>query len=126
MVLHRGRVVQQGPPAQIYQQPADEYTAALFGDYNLVRGADRLALAPATGSEAGALLVRPEQFRLGPAAAGGPVGTVRAVRFFGSYYELEVQLPETVVRVRAGEAAFAVGEAVGVAVATGGGWVIPE
>jgi len=126
MVLHRGRVVQQGPPEVIYQQPADEYTAALFGDYNLVRGADHRALAPAAGQAAGALLVRPEQFRLGPAGTGGPVGTVRTVRFFGSYYELEVQLPETVVRVRAGEAAFAVGEVASVAVAAGGGWVIPD
>ncbi len=123
LVLRRGRLVQQGSPEQLYNQPADEYTAALFGDYNLVRGPARRALAPALVGP-GALLVRPEQLRLGPAGGGGVGGTVRAVRFLGSYYELEVQLPTAVVRVRAGRADWAVGEPVGVLAAAGAGWLI--
>ena len=139
VVLRRGKIVQQGPPARIYHQPVDEYTAALFGDYNLVRGADHRALLPArSGSRkaklptslqenlpADGLLVRPEQLRLGPATGAGLAGTVRAVRFLGSYYELEIELPETVVRVRATSADWAVGAAVRVAVAAGGGWILP-
>ncbi len=126
LVLRRGRLVQQGPPERIYRQPADEYTAALFGDYSLVRGADRRALAPAAGPQGAgaALLVRPEQFRLGPAGDGGLPGTVRAVRFAGSYYELEIELPQTTVRARAGATALAPGDAVYVSVAAGGGWDI--
>ncbi len=127
LVLHRGRVVQQGPPARIYHQPADAYTAALFGDYNLVRGADRRALAPKTSRRKAQnpLLVRPEQFQLGPAGGSGLAGTVRAVRFYGSRYEVEVALPENVVRVSTGSAAFAAGDAVAVSVAAGGGWIVP-
>jgi ABC-type Fe3+/spermidine/putrescine transport system ATPase subunit len=126
LVLHRGHLVQQGPPALIYHQPIDAYTAALFGDYNLVYGADRRALlpalVPATADEA--LLVRPEHFLLGPVAAGGVGGRVHAVRFLGSYYELEIKLPANEIRVRASTAAFAPGDEVGVQVASEGGWAL--
>ncbi|WP_310397850.1 ABC transporter ATP-binding protein [Hymenobacter sp.] len=128
LVLRRGQLVQQGPPEDVYRRPANEYTAGLFGDYNLVRGADRQALAPAAGRKSArkALLVRPEEFRLGPADGGGQDGTVRAVRFFGGYYELEVALPATTVRVRAETAAWVPGAAVGVSLAAGAGWEIQE
>jgi ABC-type Fe3+/spermidine/putrescine transport system ATPase subunit len=125
LVLRRGQLVQRDTPERIYYQPADEYTAALFGDYNLVRGADRQVLGPAAASypAEAALLVRPEQLILA-ASGAGLAGTVRAVRFLGSYYELEIQLPENSVRARAGTAAFMPGDTVSVSVATTGSWVL--
>ncbi|WP_449551403.1 TOBE domain-containing protein [Hymenobacter caeli] len=123
LVLRGGRLVQQGPPERIYRQPVDEYTAGLFGDYSLVRGADRRALG-ATAGAGPALLVRPEEFAVGP-AGGGLAGTVRAVRFLGGYYELEIALPQSTVRARAAAAAFAPGDIVGVALAAGAGWALP-
>ena len=120
LVLRRGQLVQRGTPQQLYYQPADEYVAALFGDYNLVRGADRQALDSVAGlAPETPLLVRPEQLVLA-AAGSGLAGTVRAVRFMGSYYEYEIQLPENVVRARVGTAAFAAGAAVGVSLAASG------
>ena len=103
LVLRRGELVQQGRPEQVYRQPVDEYTAGLFGDYNLLRGAERAALGPdAAGWPVldDALLLRPEQLRLAPAGGGGLPGVVRAVRFAGSYYEVEVLLAATAIRVR--------------------------
>jgi len=123
LVLRRGQLVQQGPPERLYHQPVDEYTAALFGDYNVVHGPAQQALAPHLAGP-GALLVRPEQLRLTPGGRGGVGGTVKAVRFLGSYYELEVQLPTGLVRVRAAEAAFAVGAAVRVHAHSSAGWLI--
>ena len=120
LVLHRGRVVQQGPPAQLYHQPANEYTAALFGEYTLIAGADRQALAPSPRRPAAgtALVVRPEQFRLGPQpAAGGLAGTVRAVRFLGSAYELEIALPATTIRATTTIPDYAPGQPVAVSLA---------
>ncbi len=126
LVLRRGRVVQQGPPAPIYHHPVDEYTAALFGDYNFIVGADRQALAPTTKRKAAstALLVRPEQLRLGPAGAGLP-GTVQAVRFLGSYYEVEVALPNTTVRAHVAITVLVAGDVLGVSLAAGGAWLVP-
>jgi len=124
MVLQRGRVVQHGTPPQIYREPANEYVAGLFGDYNLVSAADRALLLPRAEMDK-ALLVRPEQLRLGAVESGGASGPVRAIRFFGSYYEVEIQLPNTLVRVRASDVVVTEGEIVGVTVATGGGWLLP-
>ena len=37
-VMDAGRVVQVGPPRQIYERPADEFVAQFLGDTNLIRG----------------------------------------------------------------------------------------
>jgi iron(III) transport system ATP-binding protein len=122
LVLHRGRLVQQGPPEQVYRQPVSEYAAALFGDYNLLRGAERRALLPGRQRKDTALMVRPEQFILGPAGSDIMAARVKAVRFFGSYYELEIALAETIIRVRAGATELAAGDTAYVSVAAGSGW----
>ncbi|MCC3160782.1 ABC transporter ATP-binding protein [Hymenobacter sp. 15J16-1T3B] len=125
LVLQAGRLVQQGPPEQLYRQPASEYVAALFGDYNVLAGAAaRQFAAPAKARPAKQLLVRPEDFRLGPPEAGVP-GTVTDVRFFGSYYEATVRLRGgATVRLRTAERGLQPGAAVGVRVAEEGGWLV--
>jgi iron(III) transport system ATP-binding protein len=95
--------------------------AGLFGDYNLLRGPDAQQLAAAPLATGTALLVRPEQLHVGASGSKGLSGTVRAVRFLGSYYEIEIQLPASVVRARA-SAALAPGAAVAVGLAPGAGW----
>jgi len=130
IVLRQGRVVQQAAPAKIYQQPVDAYTAALFGDYNLVRGADQRALTigidsrPRRGAFKNPLLVRPEQFVLGPAGGKGVPGTVLAVRFFGSYVELEIKLAENTIRARINSMSFTVGDTISVTVGSGSSWAL--
>ena len=125
LVLHRGRLVQQGTPEHVYTQPVDEATAALFGDYNLLSGPARRALLP--GRRFGkntALLVRPEQLQLRPADGSGAVGTVRAVRFLGSYSEVEIALGEQIARLRVGATTLQPGDEIAVSIATGAGWSI--
>ncbi|RYY20170.1 MAG: ABC transporter ATP-binding protein [Cytophagaceae bacterium] len=126
LVLRRGQLVQRGTPKQLYFQPIDEYVAALFGDYNLVRGSDaqQLATLPLAPNEA--LLLRPEQLLISLASDPGVPGTVRALRFLGSYYELEIQLSENIVRLRADTSAFVPGAAVAVAAVVGSGWAIRD
>jgi iron(III) transport system ATP-binding protein len=123
LVLRRGELVQRGTPQALYYQPADEYVAALFGDYNLLRGLDAQQLATSPLAADAALLVRPEQLLLSATGGPGLPGIVRAVRFLGSYYEVEIQLPENVVRARATAAAFAPGDAVQVS-AGAAGWAL--
>jgi iron(III) transport system ATP-binding protein len=123
LVLRRGELVQRGKPQKLYYQPADEYVAALFGDYNLLRGADARQLATAPLATDAALLVRPEQLLLSATGGPGLPGIVRAVRFLGSYYEVEIQLPENVVRARANVAVFTPGDTVQVS-AGAAGWAL--
>ncbi|WBA40692.1 ABC transporter ATP-binding protein [Hymenobacter canadensis] len=113
LVLQAGRLVQQGAPRQVYQQPANEYTAGLFGDYNLLTGALATALAQQAGLKPRRkpLLVRPEALQLLPSGPG-LAGTVRAVRFVGSYSEVEVALKGGRLTVKTAAPTVAPGEAV--------------
>jgi ABC-type sulfate/molybdate transport systems ATPase subunit len=101
LVLRAGELVQQGPPQQLYRQPVSEYVAALFGDYNLLRGEAARALGELAGVRPGRqkLLVRPENLHL-VEAGEGLAGKVEAVTFFGSYSELRVRLAGSPVAVR--------------------------
>jgi ABC-type sugar transport system ATPase subunit len=102
MVLRQGKVVQHGPPTQIYHQPADEYTAGLFGPYNLVPSAQAGAFASLPGVVLNGkdLLLRPEQIKLEDKGAGTLDGKVTSIRFFGSYYEVEVGIGQNRIIVR--------------------------
>ncbi len=124
VVLRAGRLVQQGPPPHVYHRPANEYTAGLFGDYNLITGALASALAKLAGSrkKRASMLVRPEQFQVRTAGGSGLPGTVQAVRFFGSYYELDVALLGSNIRVKTEVAGWALGDAVAVSVRVDGLW----
>ena len=124
LVLRNGRIVQQATPEQIYRQPKDEYTAGLFGDYSLVQGADRQALEPVgPGREASTvLLVRPEQFQLGPVAEGKLRGRIKSVQYYGSYSRLEVILPHSTIWVKASTTDFVPGNTVSVSLKPGAGW----
>lgn len=126
LVLKGGQLVQQGPPEQIYRQPVDEYTASLFGDYNLITGPPVAAFAKLAGSKgkpkSKQLLIRPEAFQLN--AAGGQAGTVQAVRFYGSYSELDVYLLGTSVTVKTSEAGFEPGNEVRVSLPNAGVWFV--
>jgi putrescine transport system ATP-binding protein len=47
-VMDRGRIVQVGTPAEIYEQPNSRYVASFVGDVNLIEG--RLAATGPSGS----------------------------------------------------------------------------
>lgn len=126
LVLQAGQLVQRGTPEQVYRQPASEYVAALFGDYNLLRGPAARPLAGLLGGpkRGKSLLLRPEELRL-TTGSEGLTGEIRAARFFGSHYELEVVLEGgAAVRLRTQERGLAAGQSVRVAVAAGGGWFV--
>ncbi|MEJ7666121.1 MAG: ATP-binding cassette domain-containing protein [Hymenobacter sp.] len=71
LVLRRGQLVQRGSPQHLYQQPIDEYTAGLFGDYNLPARPRPPGAAPYPPAAPDAdLLLRPEQLQLAPPGQG--------------------------------------------------------
>ena len=76
-VMRGGRIVQAGPPDQVYRRPADLWVAEFVGDANVVAGTGAGVgkvscalgvLACAAGPEDGPVrvVIRPEQVRLGP------------------------------------------------------------
>jgi len=121
IVLRNGRVVQQGSPKEVYGQPADEYTAGLFGTYNRIPFAAAASFSPLPGltSKGKDLLIRPEGFKLTGKAPGSIAGKVVRVRFFGPYYELDVLVDETRIVMRTDSHAFHKGDTVYL-------WVEPE
>ncbi len=104
-VLRDGRIVQQGTPAELYEQPADESLARFLGSVNVLEASiaggvaitalGRLALHPAAGDGAAGALVmlRPEQLDVRPAAEGGEGlgGRVEQCRYYGHDALLQIR-----------------------------------
>jgi iron(III) transport system ATP-binding protein len=90
LVMKDGAIVQQGTPEEIYRQPASDYVAGLFGTYNIVTPELATAFGLPGSHKEGRAIARPEDFIVGgwPSAEG----VIREIRFFGSHYELVVEL----------------------------------
>ena len=114
-VLSRGRLVQTGPPEEVYARPRSEYVARLFGPVNVL-GARRRGgevespvgtLPPADGAPGGDELrvcYRPEDLEVGSAGRFRVEGRVVEVGYRGDRLELRIRIPaagggETEVRV---------------------------
>jgi ABC-type sulfate/molybdate transport systems ATPase subunit len=102
LVMREGRILQQGAPIEVYRHPADVYTAALFGKYNVISPALSRAFFEFAGVAANgkSMLIRPEHFRIVKEGSHALAGKVRQVNFFGSHDELEISLPEANITVR--------------------------
>ncbi|MCX6463982.1 MAG: ABC transporter ATP-binding protein [Pseudonocardiales bacterium] len=120
-VLSQGRVVQAGPPRELYGAPVDADVGAFVGEAVLLPAVVVAGMAdtavgalPVAGPDGpGRVLLRPEQLRL---SAGGPA-VVREVVFHGHDSTVLVELHGTVLRCRtAGPGAPVVGDRVGVGV----------
>ncbi|WP_162426030.1 ABC transporter ATP-binding protein [Pontibacter pudoricolor] len=112
LVIQDGKLIQQGDPQQIYKQPVDEYTASLFGKYNVIPASKSELFAEGTSNKRKGkdLLIRPESVTL--AASGGVPGIVTAAQYFGSFYELDVQVEEVTLLVRTNREGLKAGDAV--------------
>jgi iron(III) transport system ATP-binding protein len=142
-VLRDGRIVQQGPPAELYERPVDERLARFLGAVNVI-GADfrdgtastplgslTLRDHPSTPSDgAGLVLVRPEQMDVRPygraparLANGGVdllAGHVEQCRYYGHDAVLHIrpdspELSEPLLARVHGEYALPVGARVTIA-----------
>jgi ABC-type sugar transport system ATPase subunit len=117
LVLKEGQLQQQGTPQQIYRQPVNEYTAGLFGSYNLLSLSQTKAFTKALGIPAAKnkrLLVRPENVVLHPEGGPGLPGKISSVVFLGGYYELEVVVQKLALTARVQENTWVPGQVVSV------------
>jgi iron(III) transport system ATP-binding protein len=115
LVMKNGQIVQQGTPEKIYRQPVNEYTAGLFGKYNLLTKTQAAAFGeiPKAYGNGRQLFIRPEAFTLSAKKSKTAVaGKVTEVFFLGSSYEVEVALPDSMVTVRMDDDTAAKGDTV--------------
>lgn len=126
IILKDGKIVQQGTPEQIYRQPVNGYTAALFGKYNLLSPSlsEAFSALGNTRRHNRQLLIRPEQFTIAVNERRGLQGVIREVYYTGSGYEVEILLGEEVITVRTTAGNLLKGASVYVYVSPGGVWFV--
>lgn len=131
-VIQGGRLLQTGPPVEVYERPKSRDVAEVFGPINEVRGivsGGRIASpwgeiqapddSPADLAGEVTLLARPEAFQLQPANGSGPHAVVKRCVFEGAVTRWDLDLPDgSPLRVKdLARHCWAVGEAVNVVVA---------
>lgn len=100
LVMKGGNLIQRGAPKQIYEKPVNEYTAGLFGNYNLIDLSEVNDLHVPKNTFWKKLLIRPENFKIGSEENYNLSGTVSKVKYFGSYYEIEVLSGGNVINIK--------------------------
>jgi ABC-type Fe3+/spermidine/putrescine transport system ATPase subunit len=86
-VMNRGKIEQLGTPREIYESPANEFTARFMGEINLL-APDSALVAALSGPPNRKLAFRPESARLG---SEGIAATVKLATYVGSKMELLVE-----------------------------------
>lgn len=111
MLMRAGQIVQQGSAGQVYQQPIDEYCAGLLGSYNLanVNADPAFAGWPVNLISQKKLLIRPEQISISNQNKDGIQGIIQTILFWGSYYTIDVQVGNQLIRVQTRGNDFKVG-----------------
>jgi ABC-type Fe3+/spermidine/putrescine transport system ATPase subunit len=144
-VMLHGRILQVGPPRELYERPRMPSIARLLGDANVLRvaetrdgslfleggltlHADGLACRP--GAD---ILLRPERVLLGPAASAHPYqarGILHGISFLGADQIFDIGLAQGgSLKVRAAPDVLPsarIGDEVSVAVDAANAWTIPE
>jgi putative spermidine/putrescine transport system ATP-binding protein len=89
-VFNEGRIVQVGPPQEIYERPQAPFVARFVGSSNVLEA----ALAARLGGPNASCSLRPEAIHVGPARDGhlGAQGTVEDVQYQGAARRLLVAL----------------------------------
>jgi ABC-type Fe3+/spermidine/putrescine transport system ATPase subunit len=117
-ILRAGRLVREGPPRAVWDDPGDAFTARFLGAANLFAGRPeggglRLAggqvLAGPPGTPTGCLAVRPEAMAIVPAAPPLPnalPGRLAALAFAGATVTAVVEAAGQRVKVTGAPAAF--------------------
>jgi spermidine/putrescine transport system ATP-binding protein len=82
VVMNKGRIEDQGPPAQVYARPATAFSASFMGESTLIPRAS--ALARALGSSA-MVAIRPEHITLVEGNGTLGLATVETVVYQGSF-----------------------------------------
>jgi ABC-type sugar transport system ATPase subunit len=116
IVLKDGKLIQEGAPELLYNQPVNEYVAGLFGKYFILSPTQMKNLFVGVNKHRIKSFYRPQDFRLTEKSKGSIKGKVKSINFFGSYFELEIIILGSIITVRALERKIEVGDKVYLAI----------
>jgi len=101
-LMRHGRIVQEGTPAQLYNQPSSAFVAGFFSETNILEGVVKSGLVEtplgpvtANGHSDGApvaVLIRPEGLSLGGGEGNGIAATVATSRVLGAHSLVTLRL----------------------------------
>jgi ABC-type Fe3+/spermidine/putrescine transport system ATPase subunit len=94
-VMNRGRIEQLGAPREIYERPANEFTARFMGEINVLNAGSPLAAALNAGADR-KVAFRPESAWIG---GEGVTATVKHATYLGSKTELLVEASGETVKL---------------------------
>ena len=121
VAMNHGRLVQAGPPSELYRRPRDAWLAGFLGEANLVTVGGYLG-----GLAGELLLVRPEELQADPlpGADGHHLkGVVEAVAFYGATCLASFRADGLVWKILvAGEKTPCVGQEIAALLPAGAGW----
>jgi len=97
LILHQGKLEQQGSPLEIYQLPASPFVAGFVGESVWLEEPSRLGGFAELVPEGVAGMVRPEFVELGAAAElshpqAAEQGTVKQVTYLGKNWQVEAEV----------------------------------
>ena len=126
IVLKAGEIIQHGTPVKIYNQPADEYTAGLFGSYTKIpiELSSNLSRWKVQIPKDKCLFLRPEQIMLSEEDDRGIKGKVKSIRYYGSHYELDIIVSELPFTLRTVKNGIKEGDEVFIALSTDRLWYL--
>ncbi len=115
LVMKDGKIVQQGAPEIIYQNPINEYVAGLFGIFNVLTTSIIKTLG--VNSKKVKRIVRPEELRIKKLKTKNRTsGLVSDVHFLGTHYEIAVVLSGRSLLCFSKKNSFKIGDIVSISV----------
>lgn len=120
LLMRNGRILQAGIPTVVYNQPSDEYCAALLGVYNLIdlSGLPVLQHFHQPGKK---LFLRPTQVKLTKDATAVS-GIVNKILYWGNYYSIDIMLGKQLITLHTSGHDLSVGDETGVKFESDDGW----
>ncbi|MBX9852101.1 MAG: ABC transporter ATP-binding protein [Cytophagaceae bacterium] len=104
-VLRNGNMLQLDTPKNVYEKPADEYVAYLFGKVNILKANDFFKSFPfpenkklTSFKNESKVCIRPEHVLICKEEKSQCKGKVKNVMYLGDSFELEIQLKNIIIR----------------------------
>lgn len=101
ILMKSGKIVQQGKPEDVYRYPSNAYAAGLLGNYYTLSASlsDSFRKISSIEENGKGIFVRPEYFKI-VADNEGMEAFVKNKFFMAGFYELEIQIADTILTIR--------------------------